>query len=64
MSAQELQRHLGLKSYGLVWSMLQKIRAALQHRDASYEVGDGQYRWELELQKPGQCRCGLLSRGR
>jgi transposase-like protein len=41
MSAQELQRHLGLKSYGRVWGMLQKIRAALQHRDASYEVGDG-----------------------
>ena len=41
MSAQELQRHLGLKSYGRVWSMLLKIRAALQHRDAGYRVGDG-----------------------
>lgn len=41
ISAQELQRHLGLKSYGRVWSMLQKIRAALQHRDAGYQVGDG-----------------------
>jgi transposase-like protein len=41
MSAQELQRHLNLKSYGRVWSMLQKIRAALQHRDAGYQVGDG-----------------------
>ena len=29
MSAQELQRHLGLKSYGRARSMLQKIRAAL-----------------------------------
>lgn len=41
MSTQELQRHLGLKSYGRVWSLLQKIRAALQHRDAGYLVGDG-----------------------
>lgn len=41
MSAQELPRHLGLKSYGRVWGMLQKIRAALQQRDAGYEVGDG-----------------------
>ena len=41
MSAQELQWHLGLKSYGRVWSMLQKIRTALQHRDAGYQVGDG-----------------------
>ena len=40
MSAQELQRHLGMKSYGRVWGMLQKIRTALQHRDASYQVGD------------------------
>ena len=41
ISAQELQRHLGLKSYGRVWRMLQKIRAALHHRDAGYQVGDG-----------------------
>ena len=41
ISATELQRHLGLKSYGLVWSMLQKIRSALQQRDAEYKVGDG-----------------------
>ncbi len=41
MSTQELQRHLGLKSYGLVWSMLQKIRMALQQRDEMYQVGDG-----------------------
>jgi transposase-like protein len=41
ISAQELQRPWGLQSYGRVWSMLQKIRAALQHRDAGYQVGDG-----------------------
>ncbi len=41
MSAQELQRHLGVKSYGRVWGMLQKIRSALQHRDAGYRVGNG-----------------------
>ena len=48
MSAQELQRHLGLKSYGRVWSMLQKIRAALQHRDAGYQVGAGSLSWMRE----------------
>ena len=41
ISAMELQRHLGLKSYGLVWTMLQKIRAALRQRDEQYEVGEG-----------------------
>ena len=41
MSALELQRHLGLKSYGLVWTMLQKIRMALQQRDKDDQVGDG-----------------------
>lgn len=41
MSASELQRHLGLKSYGRVWTMLQKIRSALQQRDDNYQVGDG-----------------------
>ena len=56
MSAQELQRHLGLKSYGRVWSMLQKIRAALQHRDASYEVGDGVI--ELDAGTFGRRRTG------
>lgn len=29
MSVQELQRHLGVKPYGRVWSILQKIRTAL-----------------------------------
>ncbi len=41
MSALELQRHLGLKSYGRVWTMLQKIRMALQQRDEDYQVGSG-----------------------
>ena len=41
ISASELKRHLGLKSYGLVWCMLQKIRSALQQRDAGYCVGEG-----------------------
>ena len=35
LSEQELQRHLGVKYYGRVWGMLQKIRTVLQHRDAS-----------------------------
>ena len=33
ISATELQRHLNLKSYGFVWTMLQKIRSALQQKD-------------------------------
>lgn len=41
ISATELQRHLGLKSYGRVWTMLQKIRSALQQKDEGYKVGDG-----------------------
>ena len=41
ISAAELQRHLGQKSYGRVWTMLQKIRSALQQRDENYKVGDG-----------------------
>jgi len=41
ISATELQRHLGLKSYGRVWCMLQKIRSALQQRDEDCQVGDG-----------------------
>ncbi len=41
ISALELQRHLGLKSYGLTWTMLQKIREALKQRDEDYQVGDG-----------------------
>jgi len=41
ISALELQRHLGLKSYGLTWTMLQNIREALKQRDEDYQVGDG-----------------------
>lgn len=41
ISAMELQRHLGLKSYGRVWTMLQKIRSALVQKDEDYEVGEG-----------------------
>lgn len=41
ISAQELQRHLGLKSYGRVWGILQKIRTALQQRDDGYELSTG-----------------------
>jgi len=41
VSAMELQRHLGSKSYGRVWTMLQKIRSALQQRDKNYKVGCG-----------------------
>lgn len=41
VSAVELQRHLGQKSYGRVWTMLQKIRSALQQKDEEYKVGDG-----------------------
>ena len=41
ISATELQRHLGLKSYGRVWTMLQKIRCALAQKDETYDVGDG-----------------------
>ena len=41
ISAQELQSHLGLKCYGRVWTMLHKIRSALQQRDENYKVGDG-----------------------
>jgi hypothetical protein len=38
VSASELQRHLGHKSYGRVWSMLHKIREALQQRDDQYQL--------------------------
>ncbi|MFT5259528.1 MAG: hypothetical protein ACI810_001273 [Gammaproteobacteria bacterium] len=41
ISAQELQRHLRLKSYGSVWGILQKIRTALQQRDDGYELSAG-----------------------
>lgn len=38
VSASELQRHLRHKSYGRVWSMLHKIREALQQRDDQYQL--------------------------
>ncbi len=38
VSALELQRHLGMKSYGTVWSMLHKIREALRQRDEDYKL--------------------------
>jgi hypothetical protein len=38
ISALELKRHLGMKSYGTVWSMLHKIREALRQRDESYKL--------------------------
>lgn len=41
MSATELKRHLRMKSYGTVWIMLHKIRAAFQQKDEDYQVGDG-----------------------
>jgi hypothetical protein len=39
-SALQLQRQLGMKSYGTVWSMLHKIRAALGQRDDTYKLGN------------------------
>ncbi len=38
VSALELMRHLGMKSYGTVWSMLHKIREALRPRDEAYKL--------------------------
>lgn len=38
VSALELMRHLGMKSYGTVWSMLHKIREALRQRDEAYKL--------------------------
>ena len=38
ISALELQKHLGLKSYKTSWGMLQKIRMALIDRDALYKL--------------------------
>ncbi len=38
ISAMELKRHLGMSSYGTVWSMLHKIREALRQRDESYKL--------------------------
>jgi transposase-like protein len=38
ISAWELKRHLGMKSYGTVWAMLHKLRDALRQRDESYKL--------------------------
>lgn len=38
ISAMELMRHLGAKSYGTVWAMLHKIREALRQRDDTYKL--------------------------
>ena len=38
ISALELMRHLGAKSYGTVWAMLHKIREALRQRDETYKL--------------------------
>lgn len=46
MSAQEIQRHLSRKSSGRVWSMLQKIRAALPYREADDQVRDDVIEWD------------------
>ena len=40
VSALELQRHLGMKSYGTTWAILHKIRRALQSRDEGYKLKD------------------------
>ena len=40
ISALELKRQLGMKSYGTVWAILQKIRMALQIRDEAYKLKD------------------------
>ena len=40
----EIKRHLGLKSYGAVWVMLYKIRAALRRRDQTYKLA-----WQIDL---------------
>jgi transcription elongation factor Elf1 len=38
ISALEIQRHLDLVSYNSAWSILQKIRFAMQERDAKYKL--------------------------
>lgn len=40
VSALELQRHLGMSSYGTTWAILHKIRRALQSRDDQYKLKD------------------------
>lgn len=38
VAALHVQRELGMKSYGTVWTMLHKIRRALQQRDDQYKL--------------------------
>lgn len=38
ISALELQRELGHKRYEPIWAMLHKLRLAMRHRDAQYEL--------------------------
>lgn len=40
ISALELQRDLGMKSYGTAWILLHKIREALRQRDDTYKIKD------------------------
>jgi ISXO2 transposase-like protein len=40
ISALELKRQLGMKSYGTTWSMSHKIRRALRQRDDEYKLKD------------------------
>lgn len=40
VSALQLKRMLGMKSYGTVWTMLHKIREALRQRDEQYKLTD------------------------
>jgi hypothetical protein len=40
ISAWELKRQLGMKSYGTTWTLLHKIRRALQQRDNRYKLKD------------------------
>lgn len=36
----ELQRDLGMKSYGTAWTLLHKIREALRQRDEIYKLNN------------------------
>jgi len=38
ISAMELRRELGIKSYSTAWGLLHKIRAGLKQRDATYKL--------------------------
>lgn len=40
ISALELQSDLGMKSYGIAWILLHKIREALRQRDETYKLKD------------------------